>query len=87
VLQNERSLDANRELAADLLRRMQDAPLDVREPVRSYVLCGRRKVRDPRTGLAVTGRAVAAYLDGGADTFLRRNAVALRGLAAGPDSE
>jgi len=35
-------------------------------------------VRDARAGLAVTGRAVDAFLDGNIDVFLRRNAVALR---------
>ena len=34
-------------------------------------------VRDPRTGLVVTGRAVDSYFGGEIDAFLRRNAAAL----------
>ncbi len=77
-LQNGLSLDRNREIAAELLRSLPVAAEAQVEPVRSYVLAGRRKVRDARSGLAVTGRTVDAFLDGNIDVFLRRNAVALR---------
>ena len=87
-LQNGLSLDRNREIAAELLRSLPVAAEAQADPVRSYVLAGRRKVRDARSGLAVTGRAVDAFLDGNIDVFLRRNAVALRRMTTiAPHSE
>lgn len=77
-LQNGEKLDRNREYAVELLRAIPARTESATEPVRMYVLSGRRKVRDPRSGLAVTGRDVDAYFEGRIDAFLRRNAVALR---------
>jgi peptide chain release factor 2 len=77
-LQNGRNLQENRELAIELLLAAGVPAGRPSEAARVYQLCGRRKVRDPRTGLAVSGRAVDAYLAGQIDTFLRRNAPALR---------
>jgi ATP-dependent Clp protease ATP-binding subunit ClpA/protein subunit release factor A len=78
-LQNARNVQENRELAVELLGASGPAVTGhAGDVTRIYNLTGRRKVRDPRTGLAVTGRAVDAYLDGQIDAFLRRNAPALR---------
>lgn len=77
-LQNGASLDRNRELASELLRSLTAPTGATSESVRTYVLSGRRRVRDPRSGLVVSGRAVDAVFDGRIDAFLRRNAVALR---------
>jgi protein subunit release factor A len=77
-LQNGRNLQENRELAAELLGAAGEPAGRPGEAARVYHLAGRRKVRDPRTGLAVSGRAVDAYLGGQIDAFLRRNAPALR---------
>jgi hypothetical protein len=77
-LQNGRNLQENRALAAELLSAAGTPATNSGEAARVYQLGGRRKVRDPRTGLAVSGRGVDAYLSGQIDVFLRRNAPALR---------
>ena len=77
-LQNARNVQENRELATDLLVAAGAPAGHAGEAARVYQVAGRRKVRDPRTGLAVSGRAVDAYLGGQIDAFLRRNAPALR---------
>ncbi len=77
-LQNGHNVQENRALAAELLAASGSAAGRAGEASRVYQLAGRRKVRDPRTGLAVSGRAVDAYLSGQIDAFLRRNAPALR---------
>jgi peptide chain release factor 2 len=77
-LQNGVGLDRNREVAGGLLRALAMPPGSSTVPVRTYLVSGRRKIRDPRSGLAVTGRAVDGFFDGRIDAFLRRNAVSLR---------
>ncbi len=80
-LQNGRTVDENRTLAAEILPLAGAAVgRDATQAVRTYHVSGRRKIRDPRSGLAVSGRAVDTYLAGGVDAFLRRNAVALKQL-------
>ncbi len=77
-LQNGEGLERNRERATELLMAIPTTPESPLEAVRTVVLSGRRKVRDPRSGLVVSGRDVEAFLDGRIDSFLRRNVVALR---------
>jgi ATP-dependent Clp protease ATP-binding subunit ClpC len=76
-LQNDRNLQENKDLAVELLAAEPPETNHDGEPVRIYHLGARRKVRDPRTGLAVTGRGADAYLGGEIDAYLRKNAVAL----------
>lgn len=77
ALQNGRNLQENRQLATELISALGEQPQALDVVARVYHLSGKRKVRDSRTGLAVSGRAVDAYLEGTIDAFLRRNAVLL----------